>query len=209
MSKSIIGFYSEPLSLKEREEIFSIMYPVIAKQNFVMFTGYLESLPLSLLKKHNGESLSNKALAAQLTELLVMELHTTYWKTPNLDYIKHDIAWSDLLELKMEVYPMGGIFLTVPDKIKELASKGLVLTKEDLEITPHFVDKCNAYLTENPDERIFEKSDLAINVDKLNSDILKKLNQHGYQSETSAPIFDFSKEILNFSKSLIKENKCQ
>ena len=201
MSKSIIGYYSLPLTQVERDEVTDILYPIVARRNTAALVSYIAGFIKEIIQDNEFVSLSHQQAAAVMTDRLQRRIKEQILPvggltTEHLDSIGIDIDTET-----------GATYIEMSDEMAAFykLEKFVTPPADDLVINQHILDVCNNWLSENPDSRIFDKSRLALQVDATNFEILKKLDSHSYQSETRAPIYDFSKEILSFLNAVQKD----
>lgn len=194
MAKSIIGYYSEPLTQVERDEILDIISPLIARENTVAVNNLLLNLVNDVIRNNEFVSLSHTEAANVMTKRLQDKIREC---VKPVGILKQEHLSSITIDIDSAT---GDTFLSMSDEMGEFykLEKLILPTIEELNITPYTIHLCNDWLHNNPNHRIFEKTQLALQVDSVNRGILKKLVSHGYQSETGATIHDFSKEILSF-----------
>lgn len=190
MSKSIIGYYSEPLTQVEREEVYNILHPIFSREHTADTNHQVERLLKAVLNVEEGSSLLDPS---DLGEVLTARIHELfkdeqlYEKCPN----------NCLKSLRIEVTP-DRVNLEMSDELADYytLTKLLPLPSNFNTSGSYSTNRANAWLVDNPEARIFDKTEKALLVDKLNTAILQRLEACGYQSETNCPIYDFSPEIL-------------
>lgn len=190
MSKSIIGYYSEPLIQQERDEVYDIIHPIIAREYSAGIVNSLANVARALIRNKNGVLFTGDQLAVVLTT----ELHTEIRNSGKYKDIPAECLNS--LEIKADAYE--GVYLSMSGEMDEYFNldRLIPLPPNYINFGPYSISRANTWLTENPEARIFNKTEKALLVDKLNTAILQKLEACGYQSETNRPIYDFSPEIL-------------
>lgn len=198
MAKSIIGFYSEPLSQVERDEVFAIIAPLNANLNTRQFIHYLDSTIKKIVSEHSGGKVTSRETTSFiLTHKLISILTEAFMRSPTLDYIKHAVTWETLKTARLDLSESSNdVVLSGNDTFNDIITEVKLIPAKAESIGPYAIDQCNRYLSENPEERVFEKTEKALKVDRLNNELLKMLALHGYRSELSRPIYDFSPTIL-------------
>lgn len=190
MSKSIIGYYSEPLTQVEMEEVYNILHPIFSREHTVDTNHQIERLLKIVLNAEEGSSLLNPSA---LGEVLTARIHELFRDKQLYDKYPDDCLKSLTIEVSPEC-----VNLVMSDELAEFytLTKFLPLPSNFNTSESYSVNRANAWLVDNPEARIFDKTEKALMVDKLNTAILQKLEACGYQSETNRPIYDFSAEIL-------------
>jgi len=190
MSKSIIGYYSEPLTQQERDEVYNITHPIFLREHSAAVVNSLGDLAHTLIRNKDGMLFTGEQLTILLTDELQNKIRD--------DQKYKDIPLECLKSLEIKPGKYSSVYLSMSEEMSEYFNfdKLIPLPSDYSSSEGYAVNRTNQWLSDNPDKRIFDKTEKALLVDKLNTAILQKLETCGYQSETSRPIYDFSPEIL-------------
>lgn len=190
MSKSIIGYYSEPLTQQERDEVYNITHPIFLREHSAAVVNSLGDLAHTLIRNKDGILFTGEQLTILLTDELQNKIRD--------DQKYKDIPPECLKSLEIKPGKYGSVYLSMSEEMSEYFNfdKLIPLPFDYSSSEGYAVNRTNQWLSDNPDKRIFDKTEKALLVDKLNTAILQKLETCGYQSEISRPIYDFSPEIL-------------
>lgn len=198
--KSIIGYYSPPLNKEERDICLAYLTDV-ANQCFTseILSKIKRNIRL-VWDKYSGESMQQPSVFFQMDSAmkdLMEELRLQYPRTPEIK----------TLTVVFKPSSPNSCHTAMSKELRDLFEDRAVLRSPgnpDIDRNDndeYICDKYNHYLSTNPDKRVFEKTPLAIEVDRHNTSVLERLQRFGYESQTNATIYDVSDVILDILKS--------
>lgn len=193
MSKSIIGYYHEPLTQVERDVIYNHFMPIYNQSitnEIVSHIGMLASKIFNQTRGSVSESLLIETMNAKLAQSIKEFLTIRHPKLTELENIKAEFKWVGENSITVEYDP----FFT------SLMREEAVLTYPGPFYEEVMVQNYNKYLHKHPEKRVFDQTKEALAIDAANTKLLKKLDTHCYESENSSRIFDFSDILETLTK---------
>lgn len=185
MTKSVIGFYSEPLTQEERDTIYNHFTPIYNQYLTDEIVNHIAMLADKVFNHSKGavsESLLIETMNNDLARSIKEYLITYHPNLTELKDIKAEFKWIGKGSVTVEYDP----FFT------SLVRKETTLTYPGPFYERVMVKNYNRYLHDHPEKRIFTPSKRAYKIDAANTALLKRLEESCYESQNSSEIFDFS-----------------
>lgn len=198
--KSIIGYYSTPLSQEERDTCLNYYYIKNNREFTERVIDDVTKLIGKVTKSAHGEIVSEQ-LCIKMTET-TNELFKEYAAMhPSLRILSKLSA-----EYKLDLN--NDIVRVVSTELQDLLSGKLILAQAHTRTASRVDDEeyiChlyNQFLSAHPELRLVQDTPLSKSINKANNALLERLRISNYESATSNVIYDFSDVLLDLAREL-------
>lgn len=194
MTKSIIGYYSEPLTQKERDLMLGTLLPehnrAYTRKMFLDIKAAIKEVSTT----NSFLSLSLDQVIFQMNEMMQDELNKWRLKYSHVPEIQDKAKYNVVLQIENEMM------------LKVTLSQGFLdmnALKVSFRVNPNpyendrkLIQDYNLHLYRTPGERTAGLSELGKEIDVLNTTILDMLDNNNCFSLWDDPVYDFSKVLL-------------
>ncbi|EBY9763942.1 hypothetical protein D5W64_12585 [Salmonella enterica subsp. enterica serovar Saintpaul] len=198
--KSIIGYYSTPLTQEEREVCLN-HYHMKENREFTDRVLYdVNRLIGKVVRSANGEIVSEQ-LCVKMTE-------TTNELLREYGDMHSSLEAMTKLSVEYKLNANNNIIRVESTELNDLINGKLVFphtvsrTASRIEDEEYICQLYNEFLFEHPEVRLVQDTPLSKSINKANDALLKRLQSSNYESATRNIIYDFSDILLDLAREL-------